>query len=360
MLNIAVVGCGYWGPNLLRNFAALSECEVMLVCDKEDARLQHMRKLHPGLEVTSNFDELIGRADIDAVAIATPTRLHYPMTKKALESGKHVLAEKPMAMSVDACEELIELAHIKNLVLMVGHTFIYSPTVRKIKEIVEHGDLGELQYISSRRLNLGLFQTDINVAWDLAPHDISIILYVLGRTPVGVNCQGKAHFAEGIEDVTNMTLTFSNGAFALIHNSWLDPNKVREMTFVGTRRMLVYNDTEPFEKIRIYDKRVEAPPHYDTFAEFQYSYHYGDMYCPYVKQTETLKVECQHFIDCIRTGARPQSGGMEGLAVVQVLEAASKSLKSGGAKVGLAVRGIETQPFSPSSEHLASRGTHIS
>jgi predicted dehydrogenase len=174
------------------------------------------------------------------------------------------------------------------------------------------------------------------VTWDLAPHDISIILYVLGEAPTGVNCQGKAHLTAGIEDVTNMTLSFANGAFALVHNSWLDPNKVRQMTFVGKRRMLAYDDIEPFEKIRIYDKRVETPPHYDTFAEFHFSYHYGDMYSPYVKQTESLSLECRHFADCIQTRVCPESNGLEGLRVVQVLEAASQSLRTGGGRVELA------------------------
>jgi len=198
---------------------------------------------------------------------------------------------------------------------------------------VKNGDIGEIQYISSRRLNLGLFQKDINVAWDLAPHDISIILYFLEKPPISVNCQGKAHINKDIEDVTNMSLDFENGGFATIHSSWLDPNKIREMIIVGSKRMIVYDDNEPLEKIKIYDKRVEAPPHYDTFAEFQYSYHYGDMIAPYIKQTEPLKVEMQHFLDCIKTGKKPESNGLEGLRVIQILEASSRSLKSGGAKV---------------------------
>ncbi|KPJ67050.1 MAG: oxidoreductase, partial [Coxiella sp. DG_40] len=202
--------------------------------------------------------------------------------------------------------------------------------------IVNSGELGDIQYISSRRLNLGLFQKDINVAWDLAPHDISIILYIMDEEPVSVNCQGKAHIAPDIEDVTNMTLSFPNGGFATIHSSWLDPNKIREMTFVGTKKMLVYNDVEPMEKIKIYDKRVKTPPHYNTFAEFHYSYHYGDIYSPYLKQLEPLQVECQHFLDCIRSGAKPDSSGIEGMKVVQILEAATVSLKNGGGKVKIA------------------------
>jgi predicted dehydrogenase len=335
MLDIAVVGCGYWGPNLVRNFNATADGRVSVVCDTDPARLTHMKKLHPGIDVSPDFDGVLGRSDVDAVVIATPTRLHHAMALQALRSGRHVLVEKPLAGSTRQCEELLEAADDKGLVLMVGHTFIYSPTVRKIREIIRRGDLGELQYVSSRRLNLGLFQTDINVAWDLAPHDISIILYILGEAPAAVNCQGKAHVTPGIEDVTNMTLTFPNGAFALIHNSWLDPNKVRQMTFVGKRQMLAYDDIEPFEKIRIYDKRVEVPPHYDSFAEFHFSYHHGDMYSPCVKQAESLSMECQHFLDCINTGARPESGGAEGLTVVQVLEAASQSLRNGGGRVEL-------------------------
>ncbi len=344
MLDIAVIGCGYWGPNLVRNFNAMGDGRVSVVCDTDPPRLMHMRKLHPGIDVSSDFDEVLARSDVDAVVIATPTRLHHSMALKALRSGRHVLVEKPLARSITQCEELLEAADDKGLVLMVGHTFIYSPTVRKIREIISRGDLGELQYVSSRRLNLGLFQTDINVAWDLAPHDISIILYILGEAPIAVNCQGKAHVTPGIEDVTNMTLAFANGAFALIHNSWLDPNKVRQMTFVGKRQMLAYDDIEPIEKIRIYDKRVEVPPHYDSFAEFHFSYHHGDMYSPCVKQVESLSMECQHFLDCINTGAHPESGGPEGLAVVRVLEAASQSLKNGGGRVELPPIHREVRP----------------
>jgi predicted dehydrogenase len=266
------------------------------------------------------------------------------MAKEVLQAGKHIFIEKPMASSVAECKELIKLAEAQNLTLMLGHTFIYSPPVRRAKEIIDSGDIGEIQYVSSRRLNLGLFQTDINVAWDLAPHDISIILYILGQSPVSVNCQGKAHVNPKIEDVTNMTLNFANGGFATIQSSWLDPNKVREMTFVGSKRMLVYDDLEPMEKIKIYDKRVETPPHYDTFAEFHYSYHYGDMYAPYIKQYEPLRLESQEFLNSIKTGSKPETGGIEGLQVVQILEAASKSLKNDGALVK--IEPVEQMKFS--------------
>lgn len=333
MITIGVVGCGYWGPNLIRNFRSLVDCRVKTVCDASQERLAHMQSLYPAVETCTDYNAMVNDPEIDAIAIATPVCFHFDMGMKSLAAGKHTFIEKPMAASVDECRKLKDEAERRNLTLMVGHTFIYSPPVRRIKEIIASGDLGEIQYISARRLNLGLFQEDINVAWDLAPHDISIILYILKDQPVSVNCQGKAHITAGIEDVTNMTINFSNGSFATVHSSWLDPNKIREMTFVGSKRMLVYNDIEPNEKIKIYDKRVERPPHYDTFAEFQYSYHYGDVYSPYVKQDEPLKIECQHFLDCIRTADKAESGALESMRVVQILEAASVSLQNGGGKV---------------------------
>ena len=334
MINIGVVGCGYWGPNIIRNFNSLKDCRLKTICDLSEDRLSHMKSLYPQAETTTNYDDLINDPEINAIAIATPVHTHFPLAIKSMEAGKHTLIEKPMAASVAECEKLKDLAEKHKLTLMVGHTFLYSKPVRRIKEIISDGDLGKfIYYISARRLNLGLFQNDINVAWDLAPHDISIILYVMDSNPVSVNCQGKAHVNKDIEDVTTMTINFSNNGFATINSSWLDPNKIREMTFVGSKRMLAYNDLEPNEKVKIYDKRVEKPPHYETFGEFQHSYHYGDMYAPYIKQDEPLKIECQHFLDCIKTGDLPLTGAKESLRVVQILEAASESLKNGGNNV---------------------------
>ena len=330
---VAVVGCGYWGPNLVRNLCALPECRVKWVCDQDPTRCAHMESLYPGVKAAQSIDPILEDPETEAVFISTPVHLHFDLARKSLLAGKHVFVEKPMAKTSAQCGELLRLAADRKRTLMVGHTFIYSAPVRRIKEIIDGGDIGEVQYISSRRLNLGLFQKDINVAWDLAPHDISIILYLLGRPPISVNCQGKAHVHRGIEDVTNMSLDFDQGGFATIHSSWLDPNKVREMIIVGSRRMIVYNDNEPLEKIKIYDKRVETPPHYDTFAEFHYSYHYGDMYAPYIKQIEPLKVECQHFLECVRTGKRPETSGLDGLRVIQILEAAQESLRRGGGRI---------------------------
>jgi predicted dehydrogenase len=334
-VNVAVVGCGYWGPNLVRNFLSLSDCRVLQACDCCPERLQHMQGLYPQVQATICFDDVVRDERVDAVAIATPVRWHFEMAKRCLEAGKHVFIEKPMAASVAECRMLLKIAEARQRVIFVGHTFIYSPAVRRIREIIQAGELGEIQYISARRLNLGLFQKDINVAWDLAPHDISIILYALKKRPVAVNCQGKAHVHPQIEDVTSMTLHFDNGGLATIQSSWLDPNKVRDMTFVGSRKMLLYNDLEPNEKIKIYDKRVERPPHYDTFAEFHFSYHYGDMYSPYLRQYEPLRMQCQHFLDCLRTGDTPETSGYDGLQVVEILEAATCSLRQKGAEIDL-------------------------
>lgn len=332
-IRVGVIGCGYWGPNLVRNFKALPTCELKAICDRSESRLRHLRTLYSDLEAHTDALQLINDSSIDAIVVATPVGLHYNLAKAALCAGKHCFVEKPLAGSSAECEELIEIAEEKGLVLMVGHTFLYSSPVKKICDIINAGDIGDIRYINSRRLNLGLFQKDINVVWDLAPHDISIILHILDELPLTVNCQGNAHVTAGVEDVTNLSLSFRNKRFATIQSSWLEPRKVREMTIVGTRRMIVYDDLQPLEKIRIYDVRVDRPPHYDTFAEFHYSYHYGDSYIPHIQQEEPLKVECQHFIDCIENGMEPLTSGRAGLELVTILEAATASLKANGAPV---------------------------
>jgi predicted dehydrogenase len=334
-IKVGVVGCGYWGPNLIRNLRQASDCHLKVICDTSEQRLKHMRKLHQDVATTNAYADLLQDAELDAIVVATPVRFHYEMAKAALVAGKHVFVEKPLARTVAEAEELVALAESKGLVIMVGHTFLFSPAVRRMKEIIDAGDIGEVQYISARRLNLGLFQKDINVAWDLAPHDISIILHLLDEQPVSVSCQGSSHVNRHIEDVTMMYLTFKKNRCAFVQNSWLDPKKIRQMTVVGSRRMIVYDDTEPLEKLKIYDARVEVPAHYDTFAEFTYSYHYGDSYVPYIKQDEPLKLECQHFLDCIRGEATPITGGRAGLDVVRILEASSESLKLQGQAVPL-------------------------
>lgn len=332
-VNVAVVGCGYWGPNLIRNFRALPDCRLRFVCDRDEQRLRHVKSLYPEVEATTRYEQLIECKHLDAIVIATPVATHHRLAMASLQAGKHTFVEKPLARSVGECKELIRESGKRGLTLMAGHTFLYSSPVRRIKEIVDQGDIGEIRYIASRRLNLGLFQKDINVTWDLAPHDISIILYVLEETPISVNCRGSAHVTQGIEDVTTLCLEFRKERSATIHSSWLDPRKVREMTIVGSRRMIVYDDLASLEKLRIFDTRVETPPHYDTFAEFHYAYHYGDVYSPYFKQEEPLKAEAQHFLDCIRTGNPPLSGGRQALEMVRILEASSLSLQNAGAPI---------------------------
>ncbi len=330
-LKVAVIGCGYWGPNLIRNFNQISECQMAMCCDLDESKLQRMSSLYPEIKTTKNLNDIFQDEAIKAVAIATPVYTHAKLAALCLEHGKHVMIEKPMAASIAECLELIELAEVKQKKLMVGHTFEYTAAVNKVKEIIKSGELGDVMYVSSARLNLGLFQPDINVIWDLAPHDISIILYLLDEFPEGINASGKAHFKKGIEDVATVTLNFPSGTIAFVHNSWLDPDKVRKMTIVGSKKMLVYDDISTNEKIKIFDKGVQAPPYYDSFAEFHFSYRYGDIYAPRLNEYEPLKNECLHFLDCIRHNKCPKSDGHSGLRVVSILEAANKSLQNEGA-----------------------------
>ena len=332
MLNVGVIGCGYWGPNLIRNFNSTPQCKMAIACDVQEDRLQHIKKRFPDIETTSNHSDLL-REEIDAVVIATPVWTHYPLAKTFLEAGKHVFVEKPLTRSSEECMELIRIAEQNDRILMVGHTFEYTAAVNKIKEIVSSGEIGDVLYVNSTRVNLGLFQQDINVIWDLAPHDISIISYVLDKEPIAVNAQGISHYKKGIEDVAMTTLTFDNDTIAFIRNSWIDPNKVRSMIFVGSKKMLVYDDTSPNEKIKIYDKGVEKPSYYDNFGEFQFSYRYGDIYIPRIQEHEALSEECRHFITSIQENNAPRSDGYSGLRVIRIIEAAIESLQNNGASV---------------------------
>lgn len=333
VLNIGVVGCGYWGPNLIRNFNQNLSCTMRVACDLDQKRLDHMKGLYPHIEITRDYKQLVKNQDIDAIAIATPVYTHFSLAMKAMENGKHVLIEKPMASSTKECIKLIQYAKQHKKVLMVGHTFEYTAAVNKAREIIQSGELGDILYISSTRVNLGLFQKDINVIWDLAPHDISIIIYLLGKPPLSVGAHGRYHYRKGIEDVATITLNFKDGAIAFIHNSWLDPNKIRLTNIVGTKKMLVYDDISPNEKIKIYDKGVEIPPHYDTFADFQFSYRYGDILIPKLQEYEPLRQECSHFLECIREQQIPRTDGANGLRVVSVLEAANESIRNGGGMI---------------------------
>jgi predicted dehydrogenase len=325
--NIGVVGCGYWGPNLIRNYHSLEECHLKAICDIDECRLAMVASRHPGVETHTSYEIFLSDEDLDAVVIAVPVKYHFDMAFRSLLAGKHTFIEKPMASTVEECRKLVELAARKNLTLMVGHTYLYSPAVRKLKEIVDSGEIGRIHYISSRRLNLGLYQTDINVLWDLAPHDISIILYLMGMQPTEVNCRGKTTCNANIPDVSNMTLLFADEGFATIHNSWLDPRKVRDMAIVGDCKMVVYDDLKDYEKIKIYDRRIEPQAFPD---ESRISYHYGDMRSPYVSPAEPLRIECAHFIECIVTGNRPFTSGEDGLELVRILTLASESMQNSG------------------------------
>ena len=332
MIRLGVIGCGYWGPNLIRNFRNTLDCHMVVACDVQEEHLARVRKLFPGIKTTTNHQDLFDE-DLDAVAIATPVWTHFPLAKAFLEADKHVFVEKPLTHSSKECSELIHIAEERERTLMVGHTFEYTTAVNKIKEIVSSGEIGEVLYVNSTRVNLGLFQKDINVIWDLAPHDISIITYVLNQHPVSVNACGVSHYTEGIEDVAMTTLNFSGKTIAFIRNSWIDPNKVRSMIFVGSQKMLVYDDTSPNEKIKIYDKGVEKPPYYDNFGEFQFSYRYGDIYIPRIQEQEALSIECGHFISCIKEKKTPRSDGYSGLRVIKIIEAANRSLQNNGTSI---------------------------
>ena len=334
-VSVGIAGYGYWGPNLARNFDGLPGAKVGAVCDSSAERLDHARGNLPSAAMFGDFQEMLDQADLDAVVVATPARTHHALAKAALLAGKHVMVEKPMAASTAECDDLIRLAEDTGRTLMVGHTFLYSEAVREIIRIIASGEIGEIRYINCQRLNLGLFQQDINVAWDLAPHDLSILLHVMGGLPQIVNCQGHAHINPNVEDVANISLTFAGMRFATVQNSWLEPRKVRQMTFVGSHGMIVYDDLELREKIRVYDVRVDFPKHYEDFAEFQYSYHYGECRIPHLDQKEPLRILASHFIDCLRRGSRPDSCGARGREVVRVLEACSESLRGKGCPVHL-------------------------
>jgi predicted dehydrogenase len=269
---------------------------------------------------------------VDAVVVATPPASHFQIARDCLQHNRHVLVEKPLTLNSQHAEELIETAKARGLTLMVGHTFEYNPAVRALKEIIQSGDLGRVYYVDAVRVNLGLFQPDLDVLWDLAPHDLSILRYILGRDPISIRAQGAANIFKDKYDVVYLSLWFPDDILAHVHVSWLDPRKVRRFTVVGSQKMVVYDDVETLEKIRIYDKGVEAPPYTDTFGDFQCSYRYGDVVIPNIHLVEPLRLECQHFLDCIADCTQPQSSGRVGLEVVKTLEKAEKSLQNGGAQ----------------------------
>ncbi|MEO6050798.1 MAG: Gfo/Idh/MocA family oxidoreductase [Pyrinomonadaceae bacterium] len=333
-MKVAVIGAGYWGPNLIRNFLMLDEVETVIACDLDDGRLAKMRKMFHGIETATDHNEVIASEDIDIVVIATPVSTHHEIAKKALLSGKHCFIEKPMTASVAEAEELVEIADRNGLKLFVDHTFIYTGAVRKMKEIITSGRLGGIYYFDSVRINLGLFQHDVNVIWDLAPHDLSIMDFLLEQKALSVSAIGTCHVGNGLEDIAYLTLEFENNLIAHFHVNWLAPMKIRKTLIGGTKSMIVYDDTEASEKLKIYDKGIDVTTRegvYDTLVQ----YRTGDMLSPKLNQEEALAVGTRHFIDCILNDTQPLTDGQAGLNVVRILEASAISIKNRGQLVEL-------------------------
>ena len=331
-MKIGVIGYGYWGPNLLRNFAEIGAVDLKWCADTRADRRALVKKRYPTIRVAENAEQILDDPEVNAVVIATPVSAHYHLAKQALERGKHVLVEKPMTRTVAEGQALLELADKKNLILMVDHTFIYTGAVRKMKEILDVGELGDLYYLDSVRVNLGLFQSDIDVLWDLAPHDLAILTYLIHEAPKFVSATGADHTESGLADVAYMTMHFANNFIAHFHVNWLSPVKVRTTLIGGKDKMLVWNDLEPDEKIRIYDKGVDVTSG-EGVHEMLVSYRTGDVWAPKVDQTEALKLELGYFIDCIMKDQAPSNDGAAGLRVVRLLEAAEQSLNDRGKAV---------------------------
>jgi predicted dehydrogenase len=337
---VGVVGCGYWGPNLLRNFAENEKAELRWICDLDPKRVAAMGRRYPAAQVTVDYNSLIADQSLEAIAIATPVGTHFSFAKAALEAGKHVLVEKPLTASVPEAEQLIALAERNSLTLMVDHTFIYTGAVRKIKEMVQSGELGELLYFDATRVNLGLFQDDINVVWDLAPHDLSIMDFVIGRQPEAVTATGSCHIKKGIENIAYVMLRFPDEFIAHFHFNWLSPVKIRHTLLAGRRKMVVYDDIEPTEKVRVYDSGVTATRSEDQLdREAAYrtlvSYRTGDVWVPKLDSTEALRYVCQEFLAAINERRSSVTDGHAGLRVVRLLEAAQHSINQGGKPVKL-------------------------
>jgi predicted dehydrogenase len=336
-IGVAVVGCGYWGPNLIRNFANCSVTDVVMVCDRDQSRWKRVGAMCPGARFTTDLEKVLANPAVDAVAIATPVHTHGEFALAALEAGKHVLVEKPMAVSLSDAEAMVRRAGEREVTLMVDHTFVYSSPVRKMKELLDEGELGELYYVDSVRINLGLFQQDVNVVWDLAPHDLSILDYLVGRPPWRISASGACHAGghEGIEDVAYLHLDFGGGLLASFHINWLSPVKVRHFILGGSRKSLIYNDLEPAEKIKVYDCGIVVSPSAAARRNALVGYRTGDIWSPRIEEREPLQTMVEHFSDCICNATRPLSDGEAGLRIVRVLEAAQRSIKAQGSWITL-------------------------
>ena len=336
-INIGVIGLGYWGPNLLRNFAENEAAQLRWICDQDEQRLTSMSRRYPMAQTTTDYRAVAHDQSVDAVAVVTPVATHFTIAKELLRAGKHVLLEKPLAATVREAEELIDLAEQNKRTLMVDHTFVYTGAVRKMKEIVSSGELGDLLYFDSVRINLGLFQRDINVLWDLAPHDLSIMDYLIDRQPEGLSAIGSCHIEKGIENIAYLIMKFPGDFIAHFHFNWLAPVKIRHTLIAGSSKMVLYDDIEPTEKVRVYDKGVTASRIGDREAAYQtlVSYRTGDVWAPKLDSTEALRYVVAEFLEAIRAGRKSLTDGHAGLRVVRLLEAAQQSMKNGGQAVML-------------------------
>ena len=331
-INIGVIGCGYWGPNLLRNFVDHEAAQLRWICDVDTARLNEMGRRYPMAQTSADYRMLLNDPELHAVAVVTPVATHFSIAQEFLKAGKHVLVEKPLTATVAEAEQLVALAESQQLALMVDHTFVYTVAVRKIKEILSRGELGDLLYFDSVRINLGLFQRDINVLWDLAPHDLSIMDYLIERQPEGLSAIGSCHIEAGVENIAYLILKFADDFIAHFHFNWLAPVKIRHTLIAGSSKMLLYDDIEPTEKVRVYDKGVTANRVGDREAAYQtlVSYRTGDVWAPKLDSTEALRYVVAEFLDSIQAGRSPLTDGQAGLRVVRLLEAAQKSIKCSG------------------------------
>jgi predicted dehydrogenase len=334
MIRIGVIGYGYWGPNIVRNFTAHHELTVTHICDTSPDRLKAAKESYPGIKVTSDPSEILNDPSIDAIANITPVYSHYEIAKQALLNGKHVFIEKPFTSNLKQASELVELAEKKRLLIMVDHTFLFTGSVMKMKELVKEGTLGNLYYYDSVRVNLGLFQHDINVIWDLAPHDLSIMNYIVPNLrPISVNANGAGHIGSQLEDVAYLFVKYENNFIAHFHSNWLSPVKIRRTLVAGDKKMLVWDDLEQDNKLKVFDKGVEVREKEDIY-KLLVQYRSGEMYTPRVENTEALKIETEYFVDCIKSGnLHPINDGIAGMEVVKILEASDRSIKSGGKEI---------------------------
>ncbi|HMM38437.1 MAG TPA: Gfo/Idh/MocA family oxidoreductase [Desulfovibrio sp.] len=340
MIKIGVIGYGYWGPNLVRNFYSAPGGTVSMVSDLRPKRCDLVRKHYPGITVTTDPGEVLSSPDVDAVVIATPVATHFDLAMRALRNGKHVLVEKPMTHSAETARQLLEEAEKRNLTLMVDHTFIYTGGVRRMKEAIDSGALGELYYYDSARVNLGLFQPDVDVVWDLAVHDLSILDYIIDQKPVGVSATGLANLPGHPVNTAYISLFFSGNFMAHVNVNWLSPIKLRQIMVGGSKKMMLFNELSPDEKLRLYDKGIDFPDEETAHTMMSLNYRTGDMVAPRIDQIEALSLESAHFVDCVATGRRPETDGRMGLRIVRILEAAGLSLKNRGAHTPLNLDGI--------------------